>query len=61
MEKKTLEFEMSFLGWWKRKKIKRGWRYVSWNGTCYKEGSELCALENVYVLFQIFMGLDEIL
>jgi hypothetical protein len=34
--------------------------YLLWNGTCYKERSEVCALENVCVLSQIFMGLDEI-
>ncbi len=31
-----------------------------WNGTCYKEGSEICAIENERVLSQIFMVLDEI-
>ncbi len=51
---------MSFLGWWKGKKFRRGWRYISRNGTCYKEGSEICAIENEYILSQIFMGLDEI-
>jgi hypothetical protein len=34
--------------------------YLLWNGNFYKERSEICALENVYVLSQIFMGLDEI-
>ncbi len=51
---------MSFPGWWKVKTFKRGWGYISWNGTYYKEGSEICAIENEYVLSQIFMGLDEI-
>ncbi len=60
-KKKTLEFVMSFPSWWKGKRIqKRLDIYLSWNGTCYKERSEICALENVYVLSQIFMDLDEI-
>jgi hypothetical protein len=32
--------------------------YSLWNVTFYKERSEIGALENVYILFQIFMGLD---
>jgi hypothetical protein len=44
----------------KEKELRRGWKYTSWNGTCYKEGSEICAFQNVYILSQIFMGLDEI-
>jgi hypothetical protein len=51
---------MSFPSWWKGKKFRRVWKYISWNGTCYKKGSEICAIENEYVLSQIFMGLDEI-
>jgi hypothetical protein len=39
---------------------KKGWRYVLWNGTCYRERIKICALENVNVFSQIFMGLEEI-
>ncbi len=58
---KKLEFVTSFPSWWKGKRIqKRLEIYLLWNGTFYKEKSEICALENVYILSQIFMGLDEI-
>ncbi len=60
-EKKTLEFVMSFPGWWKGIFLKKRLHiYLLWNDTCYKERSQICALENVYILSQIFMDLDEI-
>jgi hypothetical protein len=43
------------------KAIKKGWRYMLWNATCFKERIEICALENVYVFSQIFISLEEIL
>jgi hypothetical protein len=55
-----LEFIMPFPCWRKGKTIRRGWKYILWNGTCYKERSEICVLENVCILSQIFIGLDEI-
>jgi hypothetical protein len=61
MEKeKKWNFIMSFPCWWKGKKVRRGWRYILSNGTYYRERSEICALENVCILLQIFMGLNEI-
>jgi hypothetical protein len=58
---KTLEFVMSFPGWWKGNFFwKRLGIYILWNGTYYKERIEICALENVYLFSQIFMGLEEI-
>jgi hypothetical protein len=52
---------MALLGWWKGKIILKMLEiYLLWNRTCYKERSEKCVLENVYVVSQIFMGLNEI-
>ncbi len=50
---------MSFSSWWIRKKFKIDWRYISQTGSCYKEGTEIFAIEIEYLLSQIFMGHDE--
>ncbi len=44
----------------KEKIFSRGWRYILWNGTCYKEKNEICGFEIMYILSQIFMGLNQI-
>jgi hypothetical protein len=31
----------------KKVAIKKCWRYILWNGTCYKERIEISGLENV--------------
>ncbi len=51
---------MPFPCWWKGKNNEKSQKYILWNGTCYKERSEICVFENVYILSQIFIGLDEI-
>jgi hypothetical protein len=51
---------MSFQVGGNEKELKKGWRYILWNGTCYRERINICALENVYVFSQTFMGLEEI-
>ncbi len=57
---KTLEFVMSFPGWWKgKKKWKRLEIYILWNGTCYKEKIEICALENVYFFHKYLWALNK--
>ncbi len=48
---------MSYPCWWKGKKqqdssnkkvvIRKGWRYILWNGTCYEERIEIHGLENM--------------
>jgi hypothetical protein len=32
------------------KEFRKSWKYISQNGTCYKKASEICVIENEYVL-----------
>jgi hypothetical protein len=36
--------------------IKKGWRYILWNGTCYKERIEIHGLEKCVIFFMNIYG-----